>query len=734
MTRLFRAALFASAASAAFAAPSFAQEPGESPAARTGVDTITVTAQRREEDAQDVPIALTAVSSEEIRRQAIEEITDLRFTSPNVNIQKNTGLSNAAQVYIRGVGQDESSLFAEVGVGIYLDGVYLGKQNGTTIDLVDVERVEILRGPQGTYYGRNTNGGAIRFISRRPELEDSRGVLDLAVGTQGRLDARASWSSPIIEGESGFKIDVFTRSMEGDFNLANNPPAGGGAFTFDPGDDPEDPNNIERFGGRASFLWDSSERDISLYVTGDWTIDNSGPFLPTPILRQADGSVVEDFGRRAGAMSIAPFHEFAGGGLSAELQIGTAWGELTSITSYRTFYQDTSVDLDGPGIIDLYQELDQSQFSQELQLVGSNGQLDYVLGAYYFREEAEQLADNRFNALFAGIISQTYGLNADDQTTTSYAVFGEGTWNASPQWAFTLGGRFTSDEKDADRALLDTATLADIWRTNPSYEDENFSWRAVAEYMPTDDLMIYGSYSTGYKAGGFGGTRPITPANSFNTYAPEELAAWELGLRSDLLNDTLRFNATYFYSQYDALQLSILEPFPSFQFGIINADAIVQGLEIETTWRPSDWFQLSGNLGLNDFEYDEGNTVDPGVGVPYDQLDGKQFPDTSGRINAVVFQPTAWGELSFGGSATYSSEFFRNVANSPSITSEAVTTFDVFAAIEGEGGWSLQLEGKNITDEDIFLAGTAAGAAPGSRGGRYYTYGAIWSLNLRLEY
>ena len=734
MTCLLRAALFAGVATAALNAPSVAQEPIAPEVRRSGVDTITVTAQRREEDAQDVPIALTPVSAEEIRRQAIEEITDLRFTSPNVNIQKNTGLSNAAQVYIRGVGQDESSLFAEVGVGIYLDGVYLGKQNGSTIDLVDVERVEILRGPQGTYYGRNTNGGAIRFISRRPELEDSRGVLDLAVGTLGRLDARASWSAPIVEGESGFKVDLFTRNQEGDFTLANDPPAGGNAFTFDPGDDPEDPNNIERFGGRASFLWDSSDRDVSLYITGDWTIDNSGPFLPTPILRQPDGSVVEDFGRRAGAMSIAPFHEYAGGGLSAQLTLGTGLGELTSITAYRTFSQDTSVDLDGPGIIDLYQELDQNQFSQELQLVGSNGALDYVLGAYYFREEAEQLADNRFNALFSSIIGQPYGLNDDEQTSTSYAVFGEGTWNAGPQWAFTLGGRFTSDEKDANRALIDPATLAEIWRTNPTYEDENFSWRAVAEYMPRDGLMLYGSYSTGYKAGGFGGTRPITPGNSFNTYEPEELGAWELGLRSDLLDDTLRFNATYFYSQYDALQLSILEPFPSFQFGIINADAIVQGLEFEATWRPNDRFLLSGNLGLNDFEYDEGDTVDPGVGVPYDELDGKQFPDTSGRINAVVFQPVAWGELSFGGSATYSSEFFRNVANSPSITSEAVTTFDVFAAIEGESGWRLQLEGKNITDEDIFLAGTAAGAAPGSRGGRYYAPGAIWSLNLRLEY
>lgn len=733
MTCLFRTALLAGAATAAFATPSFAQE-NDAPQAQRGVDTITVTAQRREEDAQDVPIALTAIGADEIRRQAIEEITDLRFTSPNVNIQKNTGLSNAAQVYIRGVGQDESSLFAEVGVGIYLDGVYLGKQNGTTIDLVDVERVEILRGPQGTYYGRNTNGGAIRFISRRPELEDSRAVLDFAVGTQGRLDARASWSSPIVEGESGFKLDFFTRNQDGDFNLTNTPPAGGGAFTFEPGDDASDPNNIERFGGRAAVLWDSSERPISLYVVGDWTIDNSSPFLPTPILRLADGSVSEDFGRRAGAMSIAPFHEFAGGGLSAELKIGTDLGELTSITAYRTFFQDTSVDLDGPGIIDLYQELDQSQLSQELQLVGSNGALDYVLGAYYFREEAEQLADNRFNSLFSFIIGQPYGLNDDEQTTTSWAVFGEGTWNLNPQWAFTLGGRYTSDEKDANRGLLDPATLADIWRTNPRYEDENFSWRAVAEWMPNDDTMIYASYSTGYKAGGFGGTRPITAGNSFNTYEPEELSNYELGLRSDLLNDTLRFNATYFYSLYDALQLSILEPFPSFQFGIINADAIVQGLEIETVWRPADFLQLSGSLGLNDFEYDEGNTIDPGVGVPYDTLSGKQFPDTSGRLNAVIFQPTQFGELSFGGSATYSSDFFRNVANSPSVTSEAVTTFDVFAAIAGENGWSVQLEGKNITDEDIFLAGTSAGAAPGSRGGRYYTNGAIWSLNLRLEY
>ncbi|MGJ3230605.1 MAG: TonB-dependent receptor [Oceanicaulis sp.] len=731
MTTAFRIALLAGAATSVLTAHSVAQQPAQ-PAAR-GVDTITVTAQRRAEDAQDVPIALTPVSAEEIQRQAIEEITDLRFTAPNVNIQKNTGLANAAQVYIRGVGQDESSLFAEVGVGIYLDGVYLGKQNGSTIDLVDVERVEILRGPQGTYYGRNTNGGAIRFISRRPELEETRGVLDVSVGTQSRFDARASWSAPIINGESGFKIDLFTRNRDGDFTLLNDPPAGGQAFTFDPGDDPDDPNNVERYGGRASFLWDSSERDLSLYVVGDWTIDDSSAFIPTPILRQADGTVVEPFGRRAGEMSIAPFHEYEGGGLSAELAFGTPWGEVTSITAYRAFGQDTSVDLDGPGIVDLYQELEANQFSQEIQLVGSNGSFDYVLGAYYFHEDAEQLADNRFNFVFATIIlGEAYGLNEDQQTTESVAVFGEGTWNLSPQWAFTLGGRFTSDEKTAERALLDPATLADIWRTNPSYEDENFSWRAVAEYMPRDNLMLYASYSTGYKAGGFGGTRPITPGNSFNTYEPEELAAYELGLRSDLLNDTLRFNATYFYSQYDALQLSILEPPPVFQFGIINADSLIQGLELESTWRPADWVLLSGNVGINDFEYDEGSRVDPGVNRPYDELEGKQFPDLAARLNAAFFHSTAYGEFSFGGSATYSDEFFRNVANDDSIVSPAVTTVDLFAALEN-GNWRLQLEGQNVTDEDIFLAGSAA-ATPGSRGSRYYTHGALWSLNLRLEF
>lgn len=730
MTNLFRAALLAGAAASVLCPTAEAQE-DPAPGAR-GVDTITVTAQRRAEDSQDVPIALTPIGEAELQRQALEEITDLRFTAPNVNIQKNTGLANAAQVYIRGVGQDESSLFAEVGVGIYLDGVYLGKQNGSTIDLVDLERVEILRGPQGTYYGRNTNGGAIRFISRRPELEESRGVLDLSVGTQGRLDTRASWSAPIINGESGFKVDMFTRNREGDFTLVNDPAPGGQTFTFDPGDDPGDPNNVERFGGRASFLWESAQQDLSLYVVGDWTVDNSSAFIPTPIRREADGSVSEPFGRRAGAMSIAPFHEYEGGGVSAELSIGTRLGELTSITAYRAFGQDTSVDLDGPGIVDLYQELEANQFSQELQLVGSNGAFDYVVGAYYFSEDVEQLSDNRFNALFATIIGQRYGLNEDQQTTDSYAVFGEGTWNLSPQWAFTLGGRFTSDEKSAERALLDPVTLADIWRTNPQYEDENVSWRAVVEYMPSEAMMVYASYSTGYKAGGFGGTRPITPANSFNTYEPEELSAYEIGLRSDLLDDTLRFNATYFYSTYDALQLSVLEP-ATFQFGIINADAVVQGLELESTWRPADWVLLSGNVGMNEFEYDEGSRVEPAVGVPYDQLDGKQFPDLSARLNAAFFQDTGYGEFSFGGSATYSSEFFRNVANSESITSPSVTTIDLFAALEN-GDWRLQLEGQNVTDEDIFLAGSAAGASPGSWGSRYYSHGALWSASLRLEF
>ncbi len=729
MTRLLQAALMASAALPALAAAAYTQE--AETAAPRGVDRVIVTAQRREADSQDVPIALTAIGAEELERQAIEEITDLRFTAPNVNIQKNTGVANAAQVYIRGVGQDESSLFAEVGVGIYLDGVYLGKQNGTTIDLLDLDRIEVLRGPQGTYYGRNTNGGAIRFISRRPELTGTRGVLDLAVGTHDRLDARASWSSAIVEGVSGFKIDIFSRNMGSDFDLLNTPAATAGPFTYQP---QSTVNNVERYGARGSFLWEPSDRDMSVYIVGDWTIDNSGAFLPTPIQRQADGSVNEPFGRRAGNMSIAPFHEYRGGGISGEVRFGTQLGDITSITAYRTFSQDLTADVDGPGIVDLYQELDQWQFTQEVQLVGGNDQVDYVLGAYYFRENVEQLANNRFNQIFSFLIGQPFGLNDDVQDTTSWAVFGETTFHMNDQWSFTLGGRYTSDEKTANRRLLNPTTLAPIWEVDPSFDDTNFSWRAVAQYRPNENLMVYGSYSTGYKAGGLAGTRPITTNVAFNIYEPEELSSWEVGLRSDLADNTLRFNATYFYSIYDALQLSVLEP-ATFQFGVINADAIVHGLELEGVWAPTDQFQLSGNLGTTNFRYDEGSRVDPAVGLPFDTLDGKQFPDLSARLNAVFFQPTELGEFAFGGSATHSSAFARNVRNTPDIFSDAVTTFDLFAQLTSpDGRWRLKLEGKNITDEDIFLAGNAPGAAPGSFGSRYYTYGAIWSASLRLEF
>ncbi len=729
----------ASLAAASAAAPAFAQD---APEARTGgVESITVTAQRRAESLQDVPIAITALGEAELQRQALEEITDLRYTAPNVQIQKNTGLANGAQVYIRGVGQDESSLFAEVGVGIYVDGVYLGKQNGSTLDLVDLERVELLRGPQGTYYGRNTNGGAIRFISRRPELSGDRTMLDLAVGTQDRVDVRASYSAAVIENELGVKFDVFSRNQDGDYDLQGTPGGPVSSIAYQPEDEV---NNVERYGGRAALLW-TPNATTELYVVGDYTWDDSGTFLPTPIQRdvngtpgaspaaQADDLFPEPFGRRAGVTSIPPFHEYRGGGLSATLTLDTGIGEFKSITAFRGFNQDTSVDLDGPSILDLYQQLEQEQFTQEFQLVGEVGSIEYIGGVYYFYEDVEQLADNLFNQLFAFFLSTPYGLNDDQQTTRSYAVFGEGTWNATDKLSLTLGGRFTSDEKEAERALLDPATRTPIWRTSPEFEDENFSFRVLGEYQFTPSIMGYASYSTGYKAGGFAGTRPLTPGNSRNTYAPEELGAYEVGVRSDLFNDTLRLNATYFYSVYDDLQLSVLEG-ATLQFGVINADAIVEGLEVEYTWRPNDRFQLSGNLATADFEYDEGARVDPNVGKPFNTLDGKQFPDLSTRANIAFFQPVEWGELSFGGSITYASEFPRNVGNSPEIFSDEQTTIDLFAALTSPDGWRFQIEGKNVTDEDFFLAGSSAGAADGSFGSRFYAPGAIWSASLRLEF
>lgn len=713
-----------------------AQDSGETTAQRAIVEEVLITARRREEGLQDTPLAVTAIDQEAFTQQNLNEIGDLRFTAPNVVVQKNAGLPNGAQIYIRGVGQDDSALTAEAGVGVYVDGVYLGKQNGTTLDLVELERVELLRGPQGTYYGRNTNGGAIKFVTRRPELQTPRFVADMRFGSDATVDLRGSISAPILADRLGFKLDAFVRRRESDYTLLNAPDPVT-VLNFDADDEV---NDLFRIGGRGSLLWEATP-DVTVYIAADFVADESGAFLPTPIQRAdargtpdlADDLIVEPFGRRAGETSIPPFHDYRGGGVSMQIDWSTPFGVATAISAYRGFNQDYSADLDGPGILDAYLEIEQRQFTQELQFVGEAGAFEYVVGAYLFREDAETLAENLFNRTFAFFLNTPFGANFDNQRSTSYAVFGELSYSFLDQFTLTAGARFTRDEKTIDRTLRPFEGGDPFFAVSPDFEHNDVSPRVTAEWAPSRDVLVYASWSQGYKAGGFAGARPLTAANANATYAAEELSAYEAGLKLDLLQGRLRINPVFFYSDYKDLQLAVLDP-RTLQFDIVNADARIQGIELEAEAQPTRGLRLFTVFGWTDFEYDEGSRVDPAVGVPYDQLEGKQFPEFGVRGGAVYARPTSFlnGEAQIGAFVTHTTEIFRNVANDLAIRSEPETLIDAFIAYTlQDGRYRLQLQVQNLTNEDYFVAGTSPSAMEGALGGRYYAPDRQVTVNLR---
>ncbi len=370
-----------------------------------GLEEITVTARKREERLQNVPIAISAVTQVAQERFKIDSLNDLHLAFPNITVVHNTGTTNAAQVYMRGIGQDDSTFTAEQGIGLYLDGVYLGKQNGAMLDLIEFERIEVLRGPQGTLYGRNSTAGAIKFVTKRPDLDNETFVADATIGSYNRFDQRASFSTPIMPGTWAVKVDAINRRQDGWMtDLAHG----------------ENINNTDRQEGRLSSLWQPSEK-LGVYVTADYTHDGSNINVPTAITRQADGSYVPTYGPRITTRSVDNLQKYDGGGASAEISYDVNFATLKSITAYRAFWNPLRIDLDaGPTTAqDIYQRLRQNQLSEELQFSSPGSDalpLKYTAGVYYFHEIVGMYAENIFQSTN----------NRNKQTTDSYAVFGEG--------------------------------------------------------------------------------------------------------------------------------------------------------------------------------------------------------------------------------------------------------------------------------------------------------------------
>ena len=670
-------AIFSLAATLLLAPPARAQEGGaeesgdDAEIAGTEIGEITVTARFREENVQEVPGPISVISADDLEIQQIDNAREVRQATPNIVFERNTGTSSGAKIFLRGVGTDESLFTAEPAVGIYIDDVYIPRQTGASFDLFDLERVELLRGPQGTLYGRNTPGGALKLYTRKPSA-DRRFQLGLTAGDLGETNIQVSGGGGNDTVAGNFA--VFNKQRDGfSTDLVNG----------------REVNDEDVLAGRGKLAFMPGDGSTDVTISVDFVRERSTAGFPTSLLRNDDGDL------RTLESGLDDMNDVDQNGASLHVSWLPDSGSfnLVSVTAYRSLDNLLLLDADGLPIpaFHLFQDQEQSQISQELRLTSAGGgNFDWTVGGFYFSEENDQPTQN--------IIFAPGAINTIMQDTTTYAIFGQGTWRTG-DWSVTGGVRYSSEDKDIDvDSVLASGAPNFFFSDSDSWSTVDFRFELARRFSP--NVLGYLTAATGFKSGGFNG-RGGSPA-TINSFNEEENTTYELGFKSDLANRKVRLNMNYFLSQYDDLQLSILTPAGIFQT-LNAADTDIQGLELELRAIPKDRLELNLTLGTLDGEYNRFD--DPRFDA--DELELKQAPDVTARLGFLY----TWllgerGFLTWSTDWSYTDEHFQNAANSELIKTDAHDEINArFAYGAASGAWELAVVGTNLTDETYHTGG-----------------------------
>jgi len=679
------------------------------------IEEVVVTARRREERLQEVPLSIAAFSAAEIEAKSLVSLRDVGQFTTNFSFYNQGQAGNSgAVVYIRGIGQSDPNIFWDPGVGIYLDGVFMGRMQGVDLSLLDLERIEVLRGPQGTLFGKNTIGGAVSLVTTKPGDELS-GYAEATVGSYDRLDGRFSVDIPISEG--------FAMKLAGS---SQNRDGFGKRLDWFTGDQIDEMGDVDRLNGRAAFNWTPSENVGVLFSLDSAKIREFGAvrevilFTEPPLAGlmnmfvdpqyNADNFATDRYSTSYASNSNA--NELDAWGASLIVDWGLAKVDFKSITSYRENESVNGTDPDGSfyNLIDLIQDVDQDQFSQEFQLSGLSfgDKLDWVAGLYYFEESAfsdeKLLVYRELLDIISLDISFERLIWVDNK---SYAAFGQGTYNVNEKLGLTGGLRYTYEDKAVGRAQLRQETgsiLVPFSATGETYSD--VTPRLSIDYKWSTRLMTYASFAGGYKSGGINGG--ATSDAAFVPFDPEYVWTYELGLRSESADQRLRFNASLFYSDYEDIQFTVIRGDPDTGQPITVVDnaakARIKGFEMEFMAVPTPRLLLSAALGYIDAEYTE---LEEGLPISTDTKFVKT-PEWSGTISAQYTVPLASGAR-FDGRIdwAYKSDIEHDQLNSPVGLQEAYGLLNArlsYTSVDNK--WSLSLFGTNLTDERYIMAAT----------------------------
>lgn len=699
-----------------------AQESGGAKKRQAVLEVVEVTARRTAENLQDVPVAVTSLGADKLALSGVAVLTEVQQFSPNTTLQASRGTNSTLTAFIRGVGQQDPLWGYEPGVGIYVDDVYMARPQGAVIDLLDVERIEVLRGPQGTLYGKNTIGGAVKYVTKRMD-GDASGTIDITAGSYAQRDVKVTGKLPLGDkAYLGFGVADLQRDGFGSF------------VTVAPEVGQQDKENYNKDLTAARITFEASPTDSTfIRFTWDKTTDDSNAkggyrLLPSILV---DAPVPDSVFDSYTSMPTENLVELEGYSLMVEW---AASDDLTVkyIGASRESYSDTNIDFDNTplDVFDVPAFYDDENTSHELQMNFSGDGYNVVGGVYFYDGES----CGHFDAILGFLGRAAYGVPGLTREVTgcnnskSSAVYAQSSFDITDKLSMTVGARYTNEEKSAfvnnglaftnvyprsgwidgyvrDAAItfpqvLGSDSNGDGTLDAPSVADwSRFTPRLGIEYKMDDSTMVYASYSQGFKSGTF------NPRATVNESAanPEVVDSLEVGLKKDW-SPSFRTNITAFSIDHTDRQYITVTPDPS-DATVLNQNlgnikgSKITGLEAEVSWAASDALTIDMALGLLDGKIED----DPTVVTPLVGL--SNTPEYTMNLAATYVVNTRSGEVTIAGNYYYRDDYIL-FEDSDMLSQSGYGTVNLGATwVSTDEKWTAGVYGKNLTNEEYMIGG-----------------------------
>lgn len=672
-----------------------------------GLSVIVVTAQKQSENLQDVPISVTALTGDTLENQQVGNISDLSNSVPNVQINTFANSPDTAVFTIRGVGVNDADPYVGTTVSVVVDGVVVGVNTAALLTLFDVDRVEILRGPQGTLFGANTTGGVVNVVTKQPTGEF--GVdLQLVAGNYGQIETNVAVNFPITDNLSG-KVSVLYNRNNGYFrNYLDDRRLG--------------KRDIASFRGYLKYENGNYDATLIGEHVSSRNDSQTGILIAEPgDLFYVPGETTDPFDFYRGQSKDQPnSNDRDSNSITLTQNLDSGLGQITSITNYREYDQLLFSDDDATTAVLLQtrRETNHHQFSQELRTLAEIGDdIRLILGGFYFEQAYTLAQDGKLDGFLPGLGQP----QTQDQKNWSISGFAQSYWDITPELTLQAGIRYSHENTKAVSTTANTFNASGV----ATFDDpiipgsqivasgeeswNNVGYKVGLDYQIRDGLLLYGYYAHGFKSGGFTGR--IVNAADIGPFAPEKLDTFELGVKADLLDRLLRVNLAGFYNLYNNMQVvqNITFPNGSNSASITNAGkAETGGFELELTAAPTEGLTLTGSVAYlyaKYKEYDSQGLDATGALVPISYAGNHLInaPKWSASIGFNWDVPLAGGTLSTNAQYNYTSSKFSNYTNLPIERIEPLNL--VNAGVRwgpDDADWDIGVYGRNLFDEEYY--------------------------------